>query len=68
MGIHFVRTIAAIFPYLILERKSEAWSNIESRPDGLLKCPDGCKLEQFEASRHKDRSGRESTPSRRMML
>jgi hypothetical protein len=45
-GIHVVRTVVAIFPYLILERKSEAWSNTEGRPDGLLKRPNGCKLEQ----------------------
>jgi hypothetical protein len=57
MGIHVVRAVALIFPYLILERKSEAWSNAESRPDGLLKRPDGCKLEQFEASRHRGRFG-----------
>jgi hypothetical protein len=55
-GIHVVRTIATIFPYLILERKSEAWSR-----------PDVCKLEHFEDSRHRGRSGRESTSSGRMM-
>jgi hypothetical protein len=33
------------------------WSNTEGRPDELLKRPDGCKLEQFEASRHRGRSG-----------
>jgi hypothetical protein len=38
--------VTAIFPYLLLERKSEAWSITESRPDGLLKRPDGCNLEQ----------------------
>jgi hypothetical protein len=38
--------VAAIFPYLILERKFEARSITESRPDGLLSRPDGCKLEQ----------------------
>jgi hypothetical protein len=52
-GIHVVWTVATIFPYLILERKSEAWSNIKSRLDGLLKRLDGCKLEQFEASRYR---------------
>jgi hypothetical protein len=56
-GIHVVRTVAAIFPYLILERKSKAWSNTESRPDGLLNRPDVCNLEQLEASRHRGRSG-----------
>jgi hypothetical protein len=34
----------------VLERNPEAWSNTECRPDG-------CKLEQFEASRRKGRSG-----------
>jgi len=45
----------------VLERNPEAWSNTESRPDG-------CKLEQFEASRHRGRFRRESTSSGRMML
>jgi hypothetical protein len=40
-----------------LERNLEAWSNTESRPVVLLKRPDGCKLEQFETSRHRGRSG-----------
>jgi hypothetical protein len=52
----------------VLERNPEAWSNTESRPNGLLNCMDGCRLEQFEASRHKERSGRESTSSGWMML
>jgi hypothetical protein len=38
-GIHVVQTVAAIFPYLLLERKSKTWSNTESRLDG-------CKLQQ----------------------
>jgi len=33
-------------------------SNTKSRPDVLLKHPDGCKLEQFEVSRHRGRSER----------
>jgi hypothetical protein len=49
-GIHIVQTIAAIFPYLCFGKKSHSWSNTEHRPDVLLKRPDGCKLEQFEAS------------------
>lgn len=57
-GIHIVRTVAAIFPYLCFGRKSHSWSNTECRPDVLLKRPDGWKLEQFEASRHRGRSGR----------
>jgi len=57
-GIHIVRTAAAIFPYLCFGRKSHSWSNTECLSDVLLKRPDGCKLEQFEASRHRGRSGR----------
>jgi len=57
MGIHIVQKVAAIFPYLCFGRKSHSWSNTECRSDVLLKRPDGCKLEQFEASRHRGRSG-----------
>jgi hypothetical protein len=49
-GIHIVQTVAAIFPYQCFGKKSYSWSNTECRPDVLLKRPDGCKLEQFEAS------------------
>jgi hypothetical protein len=45
-GIHVVQTVESIFPYLNLERKSEADRSLESRLDGLLSRPDGCKLEQ----------------------
>jgi hypothetical protein len=51
-----VRTVAAIFPYLCFGRKSHSWSNTECRSDVLLKRIDGCKLEQFEASRHRGMS------------
>jgi hypothetical protein len=57
-GIHIVRTVAAIFPYLCFGKNSHSWSNIECRPDVLLKRPDGCNLEQFEASWHRERCGR----------
>jgi hypothetical protein len=57
-GIHIVRTVAAIFPYLCFGKKSHSWSNTECRPDVLLKRPDECKLEQFEASWHRGRFGR----------
>jgi hypothetical protein len=67
-GIQAVQTVAAIFPYLCLERNPEAWSNTEGRPDGLLNHPNVCKLEQFEASQHRGKSGWESTLSERMML
>jgi hypothetical protein len=53
-----VRTVAAVFPYLCFGKKSHSYLNIEWRPDVLLKHLDGCKLEQFEASRHRGRSGR----------
>jgi len=43
-------TVATIFPYLCFGKKSHSLSNTECRPDILLKHPDGCKLEQFEAS------------------
>jgi hypothetical protein len=56
-GIHIVWTVAVIFTYLCFGKKSHSWSNIEWRLDVLLKRPDGCKLEQFEASRHRGRSG-----------
>jgi hypothetical protein len=55
---HIVRTVAAIFPYMCFGRKSHSWSNTECRPDMLLKHPDGCNLEQFEASWHRGRSER----------
>jgi hypothetical protein len=55
-GVHIVRTVAANFPYLCFGKKSCSWSNTECRLDVLLKRPDRCELEQFEASRHKGRS------------
>jgi hypothetical protein len=57
-GKHIVRTVAAVFPYLCFGKKSHSWSNTERRLDVLLRRPDGCKMEQFEASRHSGRSGR----------
>jgi len=57
--IHIVWTVAKIFPYLCFGRKSHnSWSNPECSPDVLLKRLEGCKLEQFKASRHKGRSRR----------
>jgi len=60
-GIHIVRTVTAVFPYLCFGKKSHSWSNIEWRPDVLLKCLDGCKLEQFEAYRQKGKVWTESS-------
>jgi hypothetical protein len=58
--IHIVWTVAAIFPYMCFGKKSHSWLNTECHPDVLLKRLDGCKLEQFEASRHRGRSGRKA--------
>jgi len=55
-GIHIVRTVAYVFPYLCFGKKSHSWSNTEQHPDVLLRRPNGCKLEQFEASWHRGRS------------
>jgi hypothetical protein len=51
----------------VLERNPERRPT-EGRPDEQLNRPDRCKLEQFEASRHRERSWRESRSSGRMML
>jgi len=45
-------------PITVFWKEIRSLSNTESRPNVLLKRPDGCKLEQFEASRHSGRSGR----------
>jgi len=55
-GIHIIRTVAIIFPYLCFGKKSHSWSNIEWCPNVLLKRLEGCKLEQFEAFRYRGRS------------
>jgi hypothetical protein len=57
MGIHIVRTVAAVFPYLCFGKKSHIWLNTEWHLNVLLKRLDGCKLEQIEASRHRGKSG-----------
>jgi hypothetical protein len=49
-GIHIIRTVTAIFPYLCFGKKSHSWSNTECCLDMLLKRLYGCKLEPFEAS------------------
>jgi hypothetical protein len=49
---------AAAFPYLCFGKKSHSWSNTGWHPDMLLRRPNGCKLEQFEASWQRGRSGR----------
>jgi hypothetical protein len=57
-GFHIVRTVVVNFPYLCFGKKSRSWSNTECHSDVLLKRPDGCKLEQFEAFRQRGRSER----------
>jgi len=56
-GPHIVRTVAAVFPYLCFGKKSFNLSNTKRYPAVLLRRPDRCKLEQFEGSRHRGRSG-----------
>jgi len=57
MGKHIVWTVAVVFPYLCFGMKSFSLSNTERYPAVLLRHPDGCNLEYFEASRHRGRSG-----------
>jgi hypothetical protein len=47
-----------VFPHLCFGKEFHSWLNTEWRPDMLLKRPDGCKMEQFEASQHRGRSRR----------
>jgi hypothetical protein len=54
---HVVWMVAALFPYLCLEMKSFYLSNTKRRPDVLLRRPNKCNLEQFEASGHRWESG-----------
>jgi hypothetical protein len=49
--------VVAVFPYLCFGKESFDLSNTKRRPAVLLRRPDGCNLEQFEASRHRGRSG-----------
>jgi hypothetical protein len=53
---HIVRTIVTVFPYLCFGKKSFNLSNTKRCLDVLLRSTDGCKLEQFEGSRHRGRS------------
>jgi hypothetical protein len=55
MGTHIVKTVAAFFPYLCFGTKSFSLLNTERHPTVLLRRPDGCNLDQFEASRHRGR-------------
>jgi hypothetical protein len=43
------RMVAAVFSCLYFGKKSHSWSKTEWRPNVLLKCLDGCKLEQFQS-------------------
>jgi hypothetical protein len=54
---YVVRSVAVVFPYLCLERKSFYMSNTERRPNVFLRRPNGFNLEQFEASGHRKESG-----------
>jgi len=51
MGTHIIRSVAAVFPYLCFGTKSFSLSNTE-------RLPNGCNLEQLEASRQRGRSER----------
>jgi len=55
---YIVRIVAAVFPYLCFGKKSFYLSNTERCLDVLLRRPDGCNWEQFEASGHQGTSGR----------
>jgi len=44
-GYHIVRTVESVFPYLNLER-IWSWSSTDRRPDVLLRCLDGWKLDR----------------------
>jgi hypothetical protein len=57
-GTHIIWTVAAVFSYLCFGKKSFNLSNTERHLAVLLRCPDGCKLEQFKGSRHRGRSKR----------
>jgi hypothetical protein len=48
--------VAAVFPYLCFGTKSVYLSNTEGCPAVLLRRPNGCNLDQFEASEHRRRS------------
>jgi hypothetical protein len=54
----FVRTDAAVFPYMCLWRKYNFSSNSKELLNVLPWCLDGCKLELFKSSRHWRASGR----------
>jgi hypothetical protein len=54
---HVVWTVATVFPYLCLERKSFYFSNTKGHPEVLLRRPNGCNLKQFESG-HRWESGR----------
>jgi len=56
-GTYIIWTVVAVFPYLCFGKKSFDLLNTERRPAMLLRRPNGCNLEQFEASRHKGRFG-----------
>jgi hypothetical protein len=53
---HVVQTVAVVFPYLCFGKKSIYLSNTKGHPTVLLRRPNGCNLDQFEASGHRGRS------------
>jgi hypothetical protein len=65
---HVVRTVVAVFPYLCLERKSLYLLSTEGRLDVLLRHPNRCNREQFEASGHRWESGQKISSSIWMMF
>jgi len=57
MGTNIIWMGAAVFTYLCSSKKSFNLSNTKRCLDVMLRSLDGCKLEQFEGSRHRVRSG-----------
>jgi len=62
-GNHIVRTVYQSSLILNLER-IWSWSITDGRPDGLLRCPDGCKLEQKLLDTVKGPDGKRHRPDR----
>jgi hypothetical protein len=67
-GIHIVRTVAAIFPYLCFGKKSHSWSNIECRPDVLLNVRTDASWSSLKLLNTEEGPDGKFSSSRRMML